>query len=538
MATNRDTAAAWRYHDATKHSPVSVRTDPHRLDWANQPQLYKLYRDLDPVPLPTVMPASGVRALEAIAEEEPKLTLRPTESRRPTEPLRLTGVGELAYLLHLSAGITKRRQYEGGEITFRAASCTGALYEIELYLACGRLRDLDAGIYQFNPADFALRALRRGDYRQVVARACGNEHAIAHAPFSIVCTGTYWRNAWKYRARTYRHFGWDNGTILANLLAACRALGLPARLLAGFTDDALNQLLGLDSQREVSFSVVAIGSGPGPLPPSPPLDPISFATESPSRHEVDYPLMRDIHAASSLDEPEEVASWRDAAQRLATDLDRGRSSRRSRAGRTIDLDPGDVPYRTADVLEDVIERRGSSRQFDRAASWSVEQFATTLTLATRGINADFLRPADTEAPSSLNDLYVIVHAVDGVAPGAYVLHRAPWQLELLKEGRFRKEAGYLGLEQALPADACAVVFFLADLRTILDRLGNRGYRATQLEAGLVGGRLYLASYAQRLGASGLTFYDDDVVSFFSPHAEGQSAIFCMTLGKPARSSLT
>jgi hypothetical protein len=34
------------------------------------------------------------------------------------------------------------------------------------------------------------------------------EPSVAHAPATIICTGTYWRNAWKYQARTYRHFGW------------------------------------------------------------------------------------------------------------------------------------------------------------------------------------------------------------------------------------------------------------------------------------------------------------------------------------------
>jgi hypothetical protein len=78
------------------------------------------------------------------------------------------------------------------------------------------------------------------------------------------------------------------------------------------------------------------------------------------------------------------------------------------------------------------------------------------------------------------------------------------------------------------------VFFLADLRLILERYGNRGYRAVQLEAGIIGGKLYLATYALRLGASGLTFYDDDVTNFFSPHAQGKSAIFLTALGKSAR----
>jgi hypothetical protein len=69
---------------------------------------------------------------------------------------------------------------------------------------------------------------------------------------------------------------------------------------------------------------------------------------------------------------------------------------------------------------------------------------------------------------------------------------------------------------------------------VLARYGNRGYRAAQLEAGITGGKLYLSSYAQRLGASGLTFFDDDVTRFFSPHAEDKSVMFLVALGKAAK----
>jgi len=55
-----------------------------------------------------------------------------------------------------------------------------------------------------------------------------------------------------------------------------------------------------------------------------------------------------------------------------------------------------------------------------------------------------------------------------------------------------------------------------------------------LEAGLIGGRLYLAAYAQRFGATGLTFYDRDVVSFFSPHAAGKDALFVTALGRSVK----
>ena len=68
----------------------------------------------------------------------------------------------------------------------------------------------------------------------------------------------------------------------------------------------------------------------------------------------------------------------------------------------------------------------------------------------------------------------------------------------------------------------------------LDRLGNRGYRVAQLEASISAGRLYLGAYALRLGATGLTFFDDAVTEFFSPHAKGKSAMFLVAIGKRAR----
>src|SRR5205809_3490582 len=107
---NRNVSDAWEYHNETKHSPESVRRNVHFMDWANQPLLFKIYPDLEPIPLPRDMPQTGVAALSAIAT--------------PAVPDRdvAADLRGLTSLLHFSAGITRRR----GEILFRAAACTGA----------------------------------------------------------------------------------------------------------------------------------------------------------------------------------------------------------------------------------------------------------------------------------------------------------------------------------------------------------------------------------------------------------------------------
>jgi SagB-type dehydrogenase family enzyme len=175
-------------------------------------------------------------------------------------------------------------------------------------------------------------------------------------------------------------------------------------------------------------------------------------------------------------------------------------------------------------LDATIMARGSTRQFSDEPI-TIEELSTALHAATREVAAD--------VPAGLVDLYVNVHAVTGLASGAYVYRRGEHGLELLKAGDFRRDSAFLCLEQALGGTSSATVFFLADLATLLARFGNRGYRLANLEAGLAGGRLYLAAYGQRFGASGLTFYDDDVIRFFSPSAAGKDAIFVTALGRSA-----
>jgi len=181
------------------------------------------------------------------------------------------------------------------------------------------------------------------------------------------------------------------------------------------------------------------------------------------------------------------------------------------------------------ALEDVIRRRGSTRQFAHQPL-SLTQLSNVLVQATQPIPADCLATPG----SRINDLHLIINAVTDLPSGTYVFHPQEQALELLRTGDFRLEVGALALGQEFAADASVAIFCLCDLAAILERFGNRGYRAAQLEAGLLGGRMYLAAYAQGFGASGLTFFDDDVTTFFSPHAADKSVMFLIALGYAAQ----
>jgi SagB-type dehydrogenase family enzyme len=497
---------AREYHDRTAHSPASVRTSGHTLEWDIKPFPFKVYSDLAAIPLPREIDPVAIDTLAALAG--------------PAPAAPKLGLGELTAVLYYAAGVTKKKTYPGGgEVLFRAAASTGALFQTEVYVAVGEVAGLEPGLYHFGPGDFALRRLRAGDVRAALAAAAADD-SLASRAATVLLTGIYWRNAWKYQARAYRHLFWDSGTMLANLVTVAGTLGLAPRVLTGFVDDQVNRLLGVDPAREAALELVALGPDTAPASAGTPLEVVDHATLPLSSSEVDYPLIRSIHSSSSLSSTDAVRAWRLgwAGVRPAG----ATTPETARSAGVVALPP--PRGRAGRGLGETIQRRGSTRRFGHAAL-TAEELGTTLWAATRGVEAD--------VPAGLVDLYLIVNAVDDVPAGAYVYRPAGHALELLAAGSFRNQSAYLCLEQPLAGDAAAVIYFLARLDELFDVAGDRSYRLANLESGLAGGRAYLAAYAQGFGASGLTFYDADVVRFFSPHAAGKDAIFVTALGRSA-----
>ena len=510
---NKNTDAALRYHESTKHSEESLRANVHMLDGQNKPLPFKIYRGVESVPLSRdakVLDSQTLTTLKVISMPAIKVSSANGGENIPN-------LATLSQVLFLAAGITKKKRYPGCEVYFRAYPNTGALYHIDLYLVTQDLPDLPAGVYQFGPHDFALHRLRSGDYRGLLVEASGAHPEIARAPLILVSASTYWRNAWKYQARAYRHCFWDGGTLHANLLAIAAAKALQSNIVMGFSDSVVETLLGLDPTREGALTLVTLGHSNQAPPASPPMGELRLVTEPLSQTEVDYPAIRVMHAASSLASSDEVMNWRGS-----TPLGEVVPA----SGPTQPLRPIADTELLQGSLASVIRRRGSTRAFDRARSISFEELSTVLDRATRGITADFIEPPGV----TLLELYLIVNAVDDLVQGAYYYRRADQALELLAAGDFRRESGRLGLSQQLAGDAAVNVYCLSSLLPILKRFGNRGYRAAQLEGGITGGRMYLSAYAQQLGATGLTFFDDEVTEFFSPHAAGKGVMFLMALG--------
>ncbi|PYM56252.1 MAG: hypothetical protein DMD79_21800, partial [Candidatus Rokuibacteriota bacterium] len=231
--------------------------------------------------------------------------------------------------------------------------------EVEVYVVAGTVPELAPGVYHFGPGDFALRQLRAGDWRAALAEASSEPERVREAPVTLVLTAIAWRNAWKYRARAYRHFFWDAGTLLANLLATAVALGAPARLLLGFADATVDALLGLEAGREASLVLVPVGMGAPSPPAAPAVQPLRLAALPPSTREVDEPLVWAAIGASALPDGDSARLWVEEGRR---DVPAG--------GRPLPVGPPDgtpeaSPAPPGLALGETILRRGSTRTFAR-----------------------------------------------------------------------------------------------------------------------------------------------------------------------------
>lgn len=402
----------------------------------------------------------------------------------------------LQAFLRLGAGVTRERRYPGGLVYhFRTYASAGALYPVEVYVASAD------GLFHFHPRELRLRRLRREDVRTALAEAAADEE-LAAAEAVLVLTGILWRTAWKYRARGYRHLFWDAGTMLANLLAVAAAEGREARILVAFVDREVNRVLGVDGRREAALALLAVGRGEraGPCGALPEL---ALAVEPLSRREVEYEEAYAAHQASALERGEEVRRFRAAGG------DKGGAK-------------APPPFPLAE-LERTLSRRASVRAF-ASSPVARDDLEGILSLAAGRIPGDFPPLAET---------FLIVHAVEGLLPGVY-RHRDGDEVELVREGADRRLTGFLCLEQPLGEEAAACLFFLSDLDHAVAGLGERAYRAAQLEGGVRTGRVYLAAFARGLGATATTFYDYEVARYLAPGSALQP-VLAVAVGRRRRS---
>ena len=368
-------------------------------------------------------------------------------------------LSHLSRLLHLCAGVVRTTEAPFGTFAFRAAGSAGGRFPLEVYVAVPEGFSVPAGVHWYDPPEHMLV--------QIAPPPHGG------AP-TFVVTGVPWRTGWRYRERGYRHVYWDAGTMLSQLLVAADSAGLEASLYTRFPDASVSDLVGAEGVHEWPIAVVALGEGPPALERGG-----EAAGGDIDAAPLEFPLVTAAQRAGDHDQ-------------LGRRWDRG--------------GPVQVPDE-GKPIEEVILARSSQRRMDRTRGVPEEAFRACLSVALRGIDVPHR---------------VIVHNVDGIAPGLY---RWPDVSTPVRGGNLRREVFHACGDQGLPRDAAFVVVAATDVGA----LDDRDYRETQLAAGLVEGRLHLLAYALGASASGMTFVDSEMRALL---AEGLDGLLVTCVGVP------
>lgn len=480
------------------------------LDPSNRPAPFKTYPGLGATPLPRRLVRSSPTAIEVLSGR-----------RAGASPLTEE---RLSTLLFLAGGVTRFTVAGDGEpVYFRTAMSAGNLHPVEMYTVSA------SSVAYYHPLEHALVTLRG------VA-----PDTAAEGSATVVLTGVPFRTCWKYGERGWRHLWWDAGTMLANLLAAADALGVEARVVTGFPDASVAELVGVNGVDEAPLCLVALGPAQeGPVPQLSRFGPLRGEAGPLAPRPLRFPLVTEAHGASVLDAAS-VAPWLAALASAA-----------SPAPEVVDPPrwPRAQQPVLADRVEDVILRRGSTRLFDPGPV-PEELLHWGLVAATRAV------PGDAAPGATLLEHLVSVHGVEGMAPGAYRYtgrrgfepagHPEPDGFEPAggDDARqspvaarrspvaARRAAARLCLDQPLGGDSAFTAFQAAELDRLLQIAGARAYRAAHLEAGIVAGRLSLNATALGSGATGLTFYDAAVAGYFNTTA---LPLLATAVGRPETS---
>jgi SagB-type dehydrogenase family enzyme len=167
---------------------------------------------------------------------------------------------ELSTLLHHTAG---RRGVEAGygirDVPLFRYPSIGGLNSVEVRVIVNRVAGLEPGHYVYDPVGHALRLVSRGDMRLSLQDVTFEAEWLFHAPVVIVLAHDQTKVSWKYKTRGYRFSHVDLGAVMQNVYLVATAMELSCCAAAGFFDEGLNDLLGLDGIERFASLVMGVG---------------------------------------------------------------------------------------------------------------------------------------------------------------------------------------------------------------------------------------------------------------------------------------
>jgi SagB-type dehydrogenase family enzyme len=479
-----------RYNRETAHH--RNRLTGRRLDWTNQPALYKQYANIEQRPLP---PVPELPAITMVQLYDPE--------KRPT-PAATMDVTMLAGMLALAYGPTAKSNHGGQVFLYRSAPSAGALYPAEIYLLSDTIAGLAPGLYHYPVQHHALTPLRQGVFLRSAApifayKPMGADGVLA----AFFITGIFFRSAWKYGPRAYRYVLLDVGHVIENLVLTIRAMGFTPQVHYDFDDVAVGRFLGLASEKEAAFAVVTVAAG-----------------EKMDSKSIDGPLDGNTAPLASLPDrflqAGQVAPREQTFDSIAAVHGAGcHAPKPKRAHPNLGTvtttvrqwyplagkSQGDP---TAPPLAKALKQRRSRRNFIRRQSAPVA-LAPTIELLQR-----WYAVCRTDGHSAAVQAGILLPPEnrEGLSAGFYLIDPHQKRIGKVFQGDLLAAMASACLDQMWLKGAGAHFVFLANLAAAQKVFGPRGFRYLMMDAGRLGELVYLNNSRSGWGACGIgAFYD-------------------------------
>ncbi len=164
-------------------------------------------------------------------------------------------VSKLSQVLWAAQGVTLSTEYH----QFRTAPSAGGLFPIETYCVINNVEGFKPGVYHYQVPIHALVLIREGSFGTGLARAALGQKMLRDASFNLVWSAMIDRSKWKYDQRAYRYVYLDAGHIAQNTALAAVSCGLGSCQVGAFFDREVDEIIGVDGEKEFSIYMSSIG---------------------------------------------------------------------------------------------------------------------------------------------------------------------------------------------------------------------------------------------------------------------------------------
>ena len=214
------------YHQKTKHSLKQLAPSMGYLDWANQPDPYRSYKNTKKI------------KLKLFSENEiNEINIPASELYQINKNNKEISLDSISRFLQFSLALSTWKTYGDTSWALRMNPSSGNLHPTEAYLWIPQeLKDksLTAGIYHYN------------SYHHHLEQISTFENNLKISGFGLILTSIIWREAWKYGSRAFRYANHDIGHALACLKVSANLSSWDLKMFNNLTETTLENIMGFD----------------------------------------------------------------------------------------------------------------------------------------------------------------------------------------------------------------------------------------------------------------------------------------------------